>query len=186
MLSKKLVLAWWLALGMTVTAGCNSAPEAAATNTNANATTNENAAAPVSTTRAGADDSQITTTTEGGVRTETRVFRNNPRIAKVVVTTSADGKRTVHAYSPSGEERELNDKDSESVLEKTGDAIADGARFTVDKTKDVAGKTKEGTEKGIEKGKDIAGETAEGTKKVAKKTAEGAKKVGKAVKKVIP
>ena len=53
-----------------------------------------------------ADDSEIVTAEEGGVRTETRTFRNNSRVQKVVVTTR-NGKRTARVTSRSGEEREL-------------------------------------------------------------------------------
>lgn len=178
--------------------GCSTASEVANENGNANANANVAAQA---TSRPAPDDSEITTSVDAnGVRTETRVFRNNPRIARVVVTTK-DGTRTVKAYSPSGEEREVNKNEPEDVLEATGSKIADAAGFVADKTKDVAGGVKEGGEKVGEKtvdtaktvgnktvdtAKTVGEKTAEGTKTVAKKTVSGAKKVGSAVKKIIP
>lgn len=165
------------------------------------------------TTAQGPDNSEITTVTDAsGTKTETRTFRNNPHISKVVVTTR-DGKRTVKAYSPSGEEREVNTDDN--VLETTGDAIAKSAGFVADKAEDVAGEAKDIGEEAADKAEDVgdkakkigektvdvskdvgekavdvskkAGEkTVEGAKKVGDKTVEGTKKAGSAVKKVIP
>ena len=78
----------------------------------------------------GPDNSEITTSTDAsGTKTETRTFRNNPHISKVVVTTR-DGRRTVRAYSPSGEEREVTT--DENVLEATGDKVASAAGFVAD------------------------------------------------------
>ena len=181
--------------------------------TNTNETTNANAnAAEAATTKPGPDDSEITTSVDAnGVRTETRTFHNNPRVAKVVVTTS-NGTRTVKVYSPSGEERELNKDQSDNVLEKTGGAIADGAGFVAGKTKDAAvavkdagvtagektadaaktvgSKTAEGARTvgsaTADAAKTVGSKTAEGAKVVGEKTAEGAKKTGKALKKIIP
>ena len=81
-------------------AGCTQA-----TNDQANA----NATATGSpTTTAGPDNSEITTSVDAsGTRTETRTFRDNQNISRVVVTTR-DGRRTVRASSASGEEREVN------------------------------------------------------------------------------
>ena len=143
------------------------------------------------------------------MRTETRTFRSNPRVSRVVVTTR-DGNRTVKVYSPSGEERELKNA-PERALDATGDAIADSAGFvkdkstdvgekTVDVSKDVVDKTKEGAktvaDKTVDTSKTVANKTVDttktvvdktksGTKTVIDKTAEGAKKTGKAIKKVI-
>src|ERR1051325_3793164 len=158
--------------------------------------------------RPGPDNSQISTKVDAnGVKTEERVFHNNPRISRVVVTT-ANGRRTVKAYSPSGEEREVNQSESEGVLDATGDKVADAAHFVADKSEDVAGKakdvgsaTKEKTEaigektvdksktvgeKSADIGKTVGQKSAEGAKTVKHKTVSGAKKVGSAVKKVIP
>ena len=176
-------------------AGC-SRNEAADQTANANATTSP-------TTTVGPDNSEITTSVDAnGNRTETRTFRNNPRISRVVVTTR-DGRRTVRAYSPSGEEREVTT--DENVLEATGDKVASAAGFVADKTKDAAGevadkaedvgdKTVSGAKKvgseAADKAEDVGDKAVSGTKKVGDKTVEGAKKVGsetkKAVKKVIP
>jgi hypothetical protein len=111
-----------LVMLVALAAGCNR-NEAA----NANDQANANATAANGTTTAGPDNSEITTSVDSnGVRTETRTFKNNPRISRVVVTTR-DGRRTVRAYSPSGEEREVNTDDN--VLEATGDKIASAAGF---------------------------------------------------------
>ena len=184
-------------------ASCSSSDNAA----NANANTTTASTAPVKT--AGPDNSEITTTNENGVRTETRTFKDNPRISKIVVTTR-NGKSTAKAYSPGGEEHELSAP--EKALNATGEAIADSAGFVKDKTVDVADKSKDvgkevvdktketgktigektvsGTEKVIDKtadtAKTVGSKTKEGAKAVVNKTAEGAKATGKAVKKVIP
>lgn len=197
-MSRRLSIALMLVGAVMALSGCSTASEVANENGNANANANVAAQA---TSRPAPDDSEITTSVDAnGVRTETRVFRNNPRIARVVVTTK-DGTRTVKAYSPSGEEREVNKNEPEDVLEATGSKIADAAGFVADKTKDVAGGVKEGGEKVGEKtvdtaktvgnktvdtAKTVGEKTAEGTKTVAKKTVSGAKKVGSAVKKIIP
>lgn len=168
----------------------------------ANQTANANAGTSPTTT-VGPDNSEITTTVDAnGNRTETRTFRNNPRISRVVVETR-DGRRTVRAYSPSGEERQVNTE--ENVLEATGDRIAAAAGFVADKGEDAIGevgdkaedvgdKTVSGAKKvgseAADKAEDVGDKTASGAKKVGEKTVEGAKKVGsetkKAVKKVIP
>jgi len=138
-------------------------------NANANASANANANATTSsdTTRPGPDNSEITTSVDAhGVKTETRVFHNNPRVAKVVVTTR-EGKRTTTVYAPNGESKGLKEEVGDA-LSATGDALADAAGFVAKKTVDLADKTKEGA------------------KTVGEKTAEGAKKVGKAIKKAIP
>lgn len=196
-------------------AGCTK-NEAA--NANANANANAGAAATAeNATRPAPDNSEVTTSVDAnGTRTETRVFKNNPRISKVVVTTR-NGQRTVRAYSPSGEEREV--KTDENVLEAAGDKVASAAGFVADKAEDVPGEAKTAAKEVGDKAEDVkdktvstakkAGETTKKvgnevgdkaedvkdktvstTKKVGEKTVEGAKKVGsetkKAVKKVIP
>ena len=150
-------------------------------------------------TTQGPDNSEITTSVDAnGTKTETRTFKNNPHISKVVVTTR-DGKKTVKAYSPSGEEKVVST--TENALEATGDAVAKSAGFVADKAEDVGGevgdKSKEVGEKAVDASKKVGektvdvskkvGEkTVEGAKKVGDKTVEGAKKTGSAVKKVIP
>jgi hypothetical protein len=158
---------------------------AAACNRSAGANTNDNinaSAVATTTTRPGPDNSEIITTTDArGVKTETRVFRDNPRVSRVVVTTR-DGYRTVKVYSRSGEERELNKDEPEDVLEATGDAIADSAGFVAKKTGEAAKTAGEETAEGA---KVVGQKTAKGVKKVGEETAEGAKKAGKAIKKVV-
>lgn len=184
-------------------AGCTNSSTA---NDNVNANQGAQAAA----TKPGPDNSEVTTSVDAnGTRTETRVFKDNPHISKVVVTTR-NGQRTVRATSPSGEEREV--KSDENVLEATGDKVASAAGFVADKAEDVPGETKSAaktagdkaadvTDKTVSTTKKVGSETADKaedvkdvtvstSKKVGEKTAEGAKKVGsetkKAVKKVIP
>lgn len=160
------------------------------------------------TTTPGPDNSEISTRVDSnGVKTEERVFHNNPRISRVVVTTR-NGTRTVKAYSPSGEEREVNPNEPENVLEATGDKVASAAGFIADKSEDVAGEAKDvGVaakdktvaigEKTADTAKTVGNKTAEGAKTVADKSVEGAKavgnatvsgtkKAGRAIKKVIP
>ena len=172
-MSNKLLIGFAIALFAIVCVGCNKSD-----NANANANVTETLAISNS-TRPGPDNSEITTAVDAnGVKTETRVFHNNPRVSKVVVVTTREGKRTVTVHAPSGEARELNKKEPEDVLEATGSAIADAVGFVVQKTVDLADKTKEGA-------KTVGEKTAEGAKTVGEKTAEGAKKTGKAIKKAV-
>lgn len=185
-------------------AGCQRTQDATS-NTNANVDSNS-----AMTTTTAPDNSEITTTNENGVRTETRTFRNNPRVSRVVVTTR-DGNRTVRVYSASGEEREMKST-PERALDATGDAIADSVGFVKDKSVDVADKTKEGAKtvanKSVDVSKTIADKTVDTTKTVVDKTKEGsksvadktvdtsktvagktrtaAKKTGRAIRKVVP
>ena len=166
---RRLLIVLGVAILATTGAACNTADNA---NANANATVATN------TTRTGPDGSEITTSVDAnGVKTETRVFRNNPRVAKVVVVTTRDGKRTTKVYAPSGESKDLKD-DVGDALAVTGNALADAAGWTADKAEDVAKKTVEGA-------KTVGEKTAEGAKTVGEKTAEGAKKTGKAIKKAV-
>lgn len=169
---------WAVALASFAVAfsGCS------ATNDNANANANATQAVATNSTRAGADDSEIITSVDAnGVKTETRVFHNNPRVSKVVVTTR-DGERTVKVYAPSGEARELNKNEPEDVLEATGTAIADAVGFVADKTVEGA---KIVGEKTVEGAKTVGEKTASGAKTVVEKTGEGAKKTGRAIKKAV-
>lgn len=184
-----------LLLVVALTVGCSKANETANSNS-----------APQTTTAPGPDNSEITTKVDAsGVKTEERTFHNNPKIARVVVTTR-NGQRTVKAYSPSGQEREVNG--SEDVLHATGDKVASAAGFAADKTEDAAGAAKdvgvaakdkaetagEKTadaakkvgEKSVETAKTASDKTVEGAKTVGNKTVSGAKKATSAVKKVIP
>jgi len=177
--------------------------EAANTNANANATAENATAANSPETRPAPDNSEVTTSVDAnGTRTETRTFRNNPHISKVVVTTR-NGERTVRAVSPNGEEREV--KSDENVLEATGDKVASAAGFVADKSvegaKEVGDKAGDVKDKTVsttkkvgsavgDKAEDAKDKTVSTSKTVGEKTVEGAKKVGsetkKAVKKVIP
>jgi hypothetical protein len=152
----------------------------------------------------------VTTTTDNsGVKTETRTFKNNPRVSKVVVTTR-NGVRTTKVYSANGEEKDLG-SGGPDALHATGDAIADAAGWVKDKSLTVADKTKQGTEKVADKtvdvskkvanksvdvGKDVVDKSKPVVKKVGEKSVDvgtsvvdatktGAKKTGKAIKKVI-
>jgi hypothetical protein len=159
--SNKLLIGFAIAVLAAASAGCNTTDNA---NTNVNA--NANTAVASHTTQPGPDNSEITTSVDAnGVKTETRVFHNNPRVAKVVVTTR-DGKRTTTVYAPSGQSKDLKEEAGDA-LSATGNAIADAAGFLAEKTVNIADKTKEGA------------------KTVGEKTAEGAKKAGKAIKKAV-
>jgi hypothetical protein len=185
-------------IGLIITAlavlgvACSGSSES---NTNANANTGDTA----STTAP--DNSEVTTTTDSnGVKTETRTFKNNPRVSKVVVTTE-NGNRTAKAYSPSGEEKDVSKSEPKpDVLHATGDAIADAAGWVKDKSETAYDKTKEGAktvaDKTVDTSKTVANKTKQGAKKVGDKTVdttktvvdktvEGAKKTGNAIKKVV-
>jgi hypothetical protein len=160
---------------------------------------------PAATTSTAPDNSQVVTTTDkNGMKTQTRTFSGNPRVSKVVVTTTREGKRTVKVYSPSGEEREVKNGSSDP-LTATGNAIADGAGFVADKSETAVDKTKEAAKPVVEKtgetAKQVGQKTVDTSKTVANKAAaqtksvgstvtnkakEGVQKTGKALKKVVP
>lgn len=177
---KLLTLICVIAVGVIATA-CNT-PET--TNTNLNA----NLATPTTTTRPGPDNSTITTTTDAnGVVTETRVFNGNPRVSRIVVTTR-NGQKTARVYSATGEETDLK-TDVANALDATGNAIADAAGWTKDKTvegaKTVGEAAKTVGEKTAEGAKTVGSKTAAGAKTVGEKTVEGTKKVGSEIKKAV-
>lgn len=169
---------------------------ACATTDAVNLNANANPVVASNSTRPGSDNSEITTSTDAnGVKTETRVFKNNPRVSKVVVTTARDGKRTTTVYGPTGESKDLKDQ-TVDVLEGAGNAIADAAGWTADKAGDVAkeagdkledakDKTVSGAKEVGDKLEDAKDKTASGAKKVGNKTVEGAKKAGSAIKKAV-
>ena len=178
-MNKRLLIILTVALLAAAGAGCSATD-------GANAKTNTTVAS--TTTRPGPDGSEITTSVDAnGVRTETRVFHNNPRVAKVVVTTR-DGKRTTTVYAPSGESKDLKD-DVGDALAATGNALADAAGWVGDKTEDALGEAKEGAktvgEKTGDAAKTVGEKTKSGAKTVAEKTEEGAKKTGRAIKKAV-
>jgi len=157
-----------------VTVGCTKSNEVSA-NVNADS-------AQTATAQPAPDNSEVTTSVDAaGTKTETRVFRNNPRVSKVVVTTN-NGTRTVKAYSASGEEREIKGAESENVLQATGEQVAHAAGFVADKSEDVAGATKDKAQdigdKTVDKSKEIGGKTVDESKKIGEKGVEGAKTVG--------
>ena len=174
---------------------------------NTNSTNSPTTPVAETTTQPAPDNSEVTTKVDAsGVKTQERVFKGNPRISRVVVTTK-DGTRTVKAYSTKGEASDIK-SETEDVLVATGDKVADAAGFVGDKAEDVAGESKDVAKETADKAEDVAGKTADtakkvgektaseaknvgektasGAKKVGSATASGAKKAGSAVKKVIP
>lgn len=175
-MSNKFLIGLAAAVLAAGTTGCSTTD-----NANANLNANANQAVASNTTLPGPDNSEVTTSVDAkGVKTETRVFHNNPRVAKVVVMTR-DGRRTTTVYAPSGESKDWKD-DTKDALVATGNAVADGVGFVADKTVEGAKTAGEKTAEGVK----TAGEkTAQGAKTVGEKTAEGAKKAGKAIKKAV-
>jgi len=181
--SHKFLIGFAVTVLAVVGSGCSTTD-----NVNANANANANPTVASETTRPGPDNSEISTVTDAnGVKTETRVFHNNPRVSRVVRTTR-DGKRTTTVYGPKGEPKDLKDETVDG-LAAAGNAIANSAGFVAEKTVDLAGKTKEGAktvgEKTAEGAKTAAEKTKEGAQTVGEKTVEGAKKTGKAIKKAV-
>jgi len=177
MMIKKSLLGLTIAALAILASGCQSSSQS-----------NANTAETTTTTTAGPDNSDITTTTDSsGVKTETRTFRNNPRVSKVVVTTS-NGTRTVKVYSPSGEERELK-SEPEKALAATGDAIADAAGWVKDKSTTAADKTKKGAktaaDKTVDTTKTVANKSKAGARSVVDTTREGVKKTANEIKKIV-
>lgn len=185
---KLLIGALVVALGSFV-AGCSTSDQA---NTNANQTI----------TATGPDNSEIVTTTDStGTRTETRTFRDNARVSRVVVTTR-DGRRTVRVYSKTGEEKELTQEVGDA-LALTGDKLAEAAGWVAANSETVVDKTKAGVNEVGDKAEDVAnkavtvgkevgdkaedvGDKAASTAKTAgSKTVSGAKKTGRTIKKVV-
>lgn len=195
------------------TAGCadNANTNTATTSVNANSsvvTTNSNLAggtaasntATAEASRTAPDNSEVMMTDAGGVRTETRTFRNpSSRVEKVVVTTHSGGRRTARVHYRTGEQRDLPESRVESALDATGDAIYDFGGAVVDKTKEAASTVKEGAapvvekvgegartvgEKTVEGAKTVGEKTADGARTVGEKTADGAKEVGSGAKTV--
>src|SRR6185369_333978 len=143
---KRLLLILSVAILAAASAGCS-------TTDGANANTNTTVAS--TTTRLGPDSSEITTSVDAnGVKTETRVFHNNPRVAKVVVTTR-DGRRTTTVYAPTGTSKDLGDNVTDA-LDATGDTLARAAGFVGDKAEDVVGEAKTGVKTAAEKTGDAA------------------------------
>lgn len=167
-----------LALSLLAIVGCEPAGNV---NTNGNVAVVTNTS--VSNTSAAAsarqapDNSEIEVTEAGGVKTETRTFKEHEHVERVVVTTR-EGKRTARVYARTGEYKDLPESDVERALEATGSALAGAAGFVADKSKDAASATKEGVERAADKTGDFASEAKDKTEGALKKTGEAAKTVG--------
>jgi len=177
-------------------AGCSS--ESNTNNMNANANRNANTTTttttnttssvttPASSTSA---EYETTTTEENGSRVETRTYRNNERISKVVITTKGT-QRTMKVYpAGGGEARDVKTNDVDRLVDASADHIADAVGFVKHKTTDAAQAT-------ANKAQDVGHATAQGAQTVGQttanvaqtvghKTANGAKKVGGAVKRAV-
>ena len=176
MVKKQFLIGLMITALLVLGVACSQTTES---NVNSNANTSETAA----TTQPAPDNSEVTTTDSNGVKTETRTFKNNPRVSKVVVTTG-NGNRTVKVYSPSGEEKDVSKNEPPpDVLHATGDAIADSAGWVKDKSETAYDKTKEGAktvaDKTVDTSKTVADKTVDTTKTVANKTVDTSKIVGK-------
>ncbi|HVF88260.1 MAG TPA: hypothetical protein VM866_11750 [Pyrinomonadaceae bacterium] len=193
----KKVVAGLSTLALSIfTAGCadNANTNTATTSINTNnsvVTTNSNLAggttastmATAEVPRTAPDNSEIMMTDAGGVRTETRTFRNpSSRVEKVVVTTHSGGRRTARVHYRTGEQRDLPESRVESALDATGDAIVGFGGAVVDKTKEAASTVREGAAPVVEKvgegARTVGEKTVEGAKTVGEKTADGARTVG--------
>ena len=160
MVRKKLLIGIIIAALAILATACSQSSES---NVNSNESANANTSNTASTTTTAPDNSEITTSTDSnGVKTETRTFKTNPRVSKVVVTTR-NGNRTVQVYSPSGEQKDVSKSEPPDVLHATGDAIADAAGWVKDKSVTAYDKTKEGA-------KTVADKTVDTTKTVVDKT----------------
>ena len=149
-MTKKICL-FTITLIAALSIGCSTTPDQTA-DANANAATTAQA-----TTSPGPDNSEISTSVDAsGTRTETRTFRENPRVSKVVVTTPRSGARTVKVTSRSGEEKVVDT--TVNVLEATGEQVAHAAGFVADKGEDV------GNEVG-DKAEDVKDKTVSTSKK---------------------
>ena len=189
-MTKQIVIGLMISALAIFGAACSESPES-----NANANTSE-----TQSTQPAPENSEITTTTNSnGVKTETRTFKNNARVSKVVVTTG-NGNRTVKIYSPSGEEKDVSKNEPPDVLNATGDAIANSAGWVKDKSTTAADKTKTGAKSAADKAVDTGKTVVRKSKPVAKKvgdttvnttktvldaTEQGIKKTGNAIKKVV-
>ena len=177
--------------------GGNSNNSNAANANNANAQSNtlapgEPVAAP--------DNSTIVMTEEGGVRTETRTFREGP-IERVVVTTRG-GQRRARVFARDSEIRDLPEGRVGEALTAGGREVGNAAGFAADKLEDAAGEIGDkaedvgGAAKTVgrevaDKTEDAAGKARDGVREVGDKaedlgdkTKSGAKKVGSGAKKV--
>jgi hypothetical protein len=157
----------------------------------------------------GGADAEIVTTETDGVRTQTRTFKNDPRVERVVVTTDTKtGRRTARVYTTGGQVRDLPEGKVDQALTATGAAVADAAGVVGDKAEDIgrgvadkaedvgrgaadkaedvgrgaADKAEDIGRGAADKAEDVGRPVVKGAKKVGEKTVSGAKKVGGAVK----
>ncbi|MGH9945421.1 MAG: hypothetical protein ACRD9R_23965 [Pyrinomonadaceae bacterium] len=176
---------WAAGCATDTTTNTNTATTTANANVaNANAApANANTATTAGAARTAPDDSEIVTTEQNGTKIETRTFRNNPRVSRVVVRTEPSGRRTARVYTRDNQERELPEGKVESALDATGDAIVSGAGFVVDKSKDVGGAVVGGTKTaGREAGdklEDVGGAVVDGAKTGGGAVVDGTKTVGR-------
>lgn len=81
-------------------------------------------------TRMLGDLSTVSTTMDGyGNRTETRVFKGDPRLRMVMVQTSVDGMKTAYVYAHLGGIKILTGKEAETALTLTADELAQTAEI---------------------------------------------------------
>jgi hypothetical protein len=139
---------------------------------------------------AGPDNSEVQTIMDStGVVTETRTFKNNKNITKVVRITRDGTNQTVTVYNSKGESKNLPKNMVDNAMKESGDALAAAAGWTVSKSKDAASATKDGAETVVDKttegAKTVADKTVQGAKKVGSKTVDGAKKGANAIKNAV-
>ena len=167
----------------TATTSVNSNSSVVASNSNLAGSTAASNTATAEAPRTAPDNSEIMMRDAGGVRTETRTFRNpSSRVERVVVTTHSGGRRTARVHYRTGEQRDLPESRVESALDATGDAIVGFGGTVVDKTKEAASAVKDGAAPVVEKvgegARTVGEKTIEGAKTVGEKTADGARTVG--------
>ncbi len=163
-----------------VAAGCTDTASntntAVTENTNTTTTTTSTAAT-TDATRTAPDNSEIIVEETGGVRTETRTFKDpNSRVERVVVT-NRDGRRTARVHYRDQTVKELPENDVERALDATGDALVSAGGKTVDVTKDAARTVADKTE-------DVGGFIGDKAEDAAGQTVKGAKAVGRGTKAV--
>jgi hypothetical protein len=132
------------------------------------------------------DNSSVIVEERDGTRVETRTFDDpKSRVARVVRTTTPDGKRVTLVYYRDGSVRRLQEGGDESVLEETGEAIAAIADSAADVTKDVVSGTAKATGTVVEKAGDVAGAVRDRTVEGAKATADAGGKVAEGTAEVV-
>lgn len=136
-----------------------------------------------------ADGSTVAVSTApDNTKTEVRTFETG-EIARVTRVTRPDGTRTATVEYRDGRKVELEDESAiEQAMEATGDAIAEAADATWEKSKEIGEEVGDKSEDVADKTADVSKKVAEETKDTAEtvydKSKKGAKKVGKGIKKV--